>query len=208
MTTKLLLMGGTFDPPHFGHMQMLENAIRAVQPDEVLIVPAGLPPHKAAAATGGALRMEMCACFHRICPGAVISDMEIRRGGKSFTWDTVRQLKAEHRARGVEAEVSLCVGSDMLMGFLLWRNALELLREVVLVAALRRREDEAPARQAARELERLGGRVLWAPGEVVEISSSRLRGLLAHRETYAEGLHLLPLEVASVVIEHRLYAAG
>ena len=57
---KALLFGGTFDPPHAGHMNNLRAAMQAVQPDVVLVMPAGIPPHKHASATPGELRLAMC----------------------------------------------------------------------------------------------------------------------------------------------------
>ena len=60
---KLLLFGGTFDPPHIGHMNLLRGAMQAVQPDLTIVMPAGVPPHKAASMTPGMWRYEMCACF-------------------------------------------------------------------------------------------------------------------------------------------------
>ena len=57
---KILLYGGTFDPPHWGHINNLRAAMQAVQPDKVIVMPAGIPPHKAASATPGSLRLQMC----------------------------------------------------------------------------------------------------------------------------------------------------
>ena len=60
---RLLLYGGTFDPPHNGHLNNLRAAAARVRPDRVVVMPAGVPPHKQASATPAALRLEMCRCF-------------------------------------------------------------------------------------------------------------------------------------------------
>ena len=86
---KLLLFGGTFDPPHIGHMNLLRGAMQAVQPDLTIVMPAGVPPHKAASMTPGMWRYEMCACFlalEKECGGRIeISDWEIHRQGRNYT---------------------------------------------------------------------------------------------------------------------------
>ena len=71
---KLLLFGGTFDPPHKGHIRLLQSAIDAVQPDKVVVMPAGIPPHKAASATPASLRLTMCQCFVPLHPDLTVSD--------------------------------------------------------------------------------------------------------------------------------------
>ena len=136
---KLLLFGGTFDPPHNGHMRLLQSAIDAVQPDKVMVMPAGVPPHKAASATPASLRLTMCQCFAPLHPDLVVSDWEIGRGGKNYTIDTVRML--EERYPG--AEIFLSVGSDMLTTFTQWREWQSLLEKTTLVVQSRYSGDGA-----------------------------------------------------------------
>ena len=97
---KLLLFGGTFDPPHIGHMNLLRGAMQAVQPDLTIVMPAGVPPHKAASMTPGMWRYEMCACFlalEKECGGRIeISDWEIHRQGRNYTIDTVTMLEQKY----------------------------------------------------------------------------------------------------------------
>ena len=76
---KALLFGGTFDPPHAGHMNNLRAAMQAVQPDVVLVMPAGIPPHKHASATPGELRLAMCECFKALGPQVQVSQWEVDR---------------------------------------------------------------------------------------------------------------------------------
>ena len=63
---KVLLYGGTFDPPHNGHLNNLRAAAARVQPDKVVVMPAGLSPFKQKTSAPGALRLEMCSCFHAL----------------------------------------------------------------------------------------------------------------------------------------------
>ena len=86
---KIILFGGTFDPPHNGHMTLLAGAIEAVRPDLVLVEPAGTPPHKRAGGTSAAHRLAMCECFRPLFPELVLDTTEIARGGN---WAAYREL--------------------------------------------------------------------------------------------------------------------
>ena len=113
---KTLLYGGTFDPPHNGHMNNLRAALALVQPDRALVMPAGTPPHKHASATPAELRLQMCACFTALSPAVQVSDWEIRQGGRSYTVHTLEWL----RGQDPDGALYLCVGSDMLLTFQEW----------------------------------------------------------------------------------------
>ena len=191
---KLLLFGGTFDPPHNGHMRLLQSAIDVVQPDKVMVMPAGVPPHTAASATPASLRLTMCQCFAPLHPDLVVSDWEIGRGGKNYTIDTVRML--EERYPG--AEIFLSVGSDMLTTFTQWREWQSLLEKTTLVVQSRYSDDGADLAAAARELEAAGGRVIFAHAPVLQAASSDVRaGKL--------GMDALPPLVQHICKQYHLY---
>ena len=78
---KILLYGGTFDPPHNGHLHNLQAAARRVQPDRIVVMPAGVPPHKHASATPGVLRVEMCRCFETLTRGEHPAARELEVSG-------------------------------------------------------------------------------------------------------------------------------
>ena len=191
---KLLLFGGTFDPPHLGHVHLLQSAIQAVQPDRVVVMPAGIPPHKAASNTPAALRLAMCQCFLGLHPNLEISDWEILRGGKNYTINTVDML----RQRWPQARIYLSIGSDMLTTFTQWHRWKELLGRVVLVVQSRYPQDMPQLQQAAAWLEQQGGEILFAQAPVLPAASSDVRsGRL--------GLESLPPLVQQIVQEHHLY---
>lgn len=168
---RVLLFGGTFDPPHAGHMHSLAAAIRAVKPHRVIVMPAGIPPHKAASATPGEWRAAMCQCFVPLFPGLEVSDWEIRGEGKSYTIDTVRMLAR----RFAGAALYLCIGSDMLLSFTEWRCWRELLQRAALVVQSREREDGEALRAAAEALRAEGGRVLFTDAPALPMASSAIR---------------------------------
>ena len=172
---KLLLFGGTFDPPHIGHMNLLRGAMQAVQPDLTIVMPAGVPPHKAASMTPGMWRYEMCACFlalEKECGGRIeISDWEIHRQGRNYTIDTVTMLEQKYPG----AELYLSVGSDMLLTFTEWRRWPELLQKATLVVESRCGGDMGALHRAARALAAEGGRIVFSQAKALPMASSDIR---------------------------------
>lgn len=195
---RVLLYGGTFDPPHNGHMALLKASCEAVRPDLVLVTPTGTPPHKEGGETPAALRLEMCRCFLSVWPGVQLDDAEIIRGGKSYTIDTVEAVKA----RFPQAALYLCVGSDMLLTFHEWRRYRDLLALATLVVHSRRPGDGDALHAAAGRLAAEGGRVLFTGGEVLALSSSELRAGLQAGEDIAA---LVPPQVLAVIRREGLY---
>ena len=166
---KLLLFGGTFDPPHIGHMNLLRGAMQAVQPDLTIVMPAGVPPHKAASMTPGMWRYEMCACFlalEKECGGRIeISDWEIHRQGRNYTIDTVTMLEQKYPG----AKLYLSVGSDRLLTFTEWRRWPE------LVVESRCEGDMGALHRAARALSAEGGRIVFSQAKALPMASSDIR---------------------------------
>ena len=195
---RTLLYGGTFDPPHNGHMNNLRAAMAAVRPDRAVVMPAGIPPHKQASATPAALRLAMCRCFAALGPEVEISDWEIRQGGRSYTVHTLEMLRGQDPG----GELFLAVGSDMLLSFARWYRWEDILSMATLVVESRTGTDEKALRAAAAELARSGGRVLFAEAESYPCASSDIRSGKIPQEMWEE---VLPPETLAVVREHKLY---
>ena len=195
---KVLLYGGTFDPPHNGHMNNLQAALERVQPDRAIVMPAGIPPHKAASATPGAVRLAMCQCFTALSPAVEVSDWEIRQGGRSYTVHTLEMLQDRYPG----AQLYLSVGSDMLLGFQKWRRWQDVLQMADLVVESRRPGDEAALRGAAEALQAAGGRVLFAYAESYPCASSDLRTGKIPRHRWPQ---YLPPPVLQVIQSQGLY---
>lgn len=131
--TKLGVMGGTFDPIHLGHVAMAEAAADCAGLDAVLLVPAGVPPHRGAAAASAADRYEMCRLAAAGHPRLRVSDVELRRPGPSFTVDTLAALAAERP----DAELHLLLGWDAARELAAWRAPDEVMRLARLVIVTR-----------------------------------------------------------------------
>ena len=204
---KVLLYGGTFDPPHNGHLNNLRAAAARVQPDKVVVMPAGLSPFKQKTSAPGALRLEMCSCFHALeedadtIPQLEVSGWEIEQaaaGNRNYTVLTVEKLARENPG----AQLYLAIGSDMLLSFEGWHRWQDILR-IARVVVTSRDIGDAPALHAkAKLLDPSGGRILFAPVQALPMSSSQLRTRLANgEECEAE----LPEEVRSVIRREGLY---
>ncbi len=187
------MFGGTFDPPHVGHLAAARAALDAVALDRVLWIPAATPPHKARAPVASArARRRMVEAAVRGRPGMELCDLELRRGGPSYTVDTVRAL-VEKRP---EWSLALVMGADLWAGFPDWREAEAIAEMADVVVASRPgfRVEAAPA---------WGGpppRIVRLPE--VPVSSSAVRARL-ERGSSVEGW--LSRDVLAVVEEERLY---
>ena len=205
---KTLLYGGSFDPPHNGHLNNLRAAAACVRPDRVVVMPAGLSPFKQHTAAPAALRLEMCGCFRQLAQGeeAVTPQLEVssweiaqaEAGRRNYTVLTVEMLAAQDP----EGELYLAVGSDMLLSFEGWHRWQDILR-IARVVVTSRDIGDAPALHAkAKQLDPSGGRILFAPVQALPMASSQLRArLAAGEECEAE----LPEEVSSVIRREGLY---
>ena len=191
---KILLYGGTFDPPHWGHINNLRAAMQAVQPDKVIVMPAGIPPHKAASATPGSLRLQMCRCFLQLGEQVEISDWEISHEGKSYTVNTLRMLHSTYP----DAQLYLTVGSDMLTSFRTWREWQSILQLATLVVESREADDAAMLAEFAESLCGDGARIRFARAQPVPMSSSDIRQGSA-------GAEAVPPEVWQIISSRGLY---
>ncbi len=197
---SIAVYGGSFNPPHIGHRHVAEAVLKHLRPDRFLIIPAGEPPHKAMApgSPSDAERMEMCAlAFGDL--GAEISDMEIRREGKSYTVLTVRALMEENPGE----EIILVTGTDMFLSLDTWREAEFLLKNVHVCVVRRDEERDAIRQKALSYAKKYHTRTTIIALRPVEAASSTIRERLPLREGQEE----LPEKVYEYIISRRLYDA-
>jgi nicotinate-nucleotide adenylyltransferase len=131
---RLGILGGSFDPVHYGHLLLAGSCREQARLDRVLFVPAGIPPHKQGRElTPGALRLEMLSLAIAGDPAFEASPLEVERGGVTYTVDTLRGL---HAARPSD-ELFLLLGSDMFADLPNWRRPSEVLALALPVVVLR-----------------------------------------------------------------------
>lgn len=129
---KIGIYGGSFDPPHNGHKLLASNLAKACNVDKVLIIPTAMSPFKNSWGASPEDRLEMCKLAFSESLFEV-SDTEIRRGGKSYTVDTVKEIKNQYP----DSELFLFMGDDMLLSFSKWYKFQEILSMCTVVAACR-----------------------------------------------------------------------
>ena len=173
---RIGIYGGTYSPPHIGHLKAAEYAIEALKLDRLLLIPTGVSPHKAmSAGATSADRLQMLRLSAANMEKAQVSDIEILRQGSSYTVDTLRAIREENPG----AELVLLMGTDMFVSFLNWREPERILALATLAVFCRgeRGEQERIEAQKAK-LEALGARVELVRNPVNAISSTDLRRML------------------------------
>ncbi len=208
---KIGIYGGSFNPPHLGHLAAAESAVYYLQLDRLFLIPAGIPPHKqfSADAPSGAHRLAMT----RLMGGQIeldtgipveVSDMELTRAGKSYTADTVRLLYEQYP----DAELWLLMGTDMFLTFHLWHAPEEIVRCAGLCAFGRAEKDgeEVFAPQRAFLGEKFPGCriVTMTLANLVEVSSTELRAGM----TDGMGERLLAPQVYGYILREHLYGTN
>lgn len=194
---SIAIFGGTFDPPHLGHRRLLETVMRAVEADRVFVIPDRIPPHKAAERlTDGADRLEMCRIAFSGMDGVTVSDWELRREGKSYSYYTVKHFRELYP----EGELYFIMGSDMLLTFDRWYKAEELMRLCTPLCISRRAEDTELCREKARGFEK----AVFVEAEPLEISSTEIRAMLKDGQ-YPELSEYLDSKVIEYILYKHLY---
>jgi nicotinate-nucleotide adenylyltransferase len=195
---RLGILGGTFNPPHLGHLVCAQEAYLQLRLQRVILIPVRIPPHKPIDDEPG--------CEHRLelCRRAVagderfeVSDLEVRRPGPSFTVDT---LKALHETTP-DSELFLILGGDVAAGLPQWREP-ETVLSLATVAIAKRRGTSREAVDAALGTLRGGERAEFFRMPRIGVSSTMVRRRVRAQEPIR---YLVPDAVASYIAEHDLY---
>ena len=195
---RLGLFGGTFAPPHLGHVRAAERYLDAVKPDKLIIMPTGIPPHKIKAKgdTPDA-RLEMCHAAFDQLENTEVSDYEIKKGGVSYSYLTLEHLTEPGR------EIDLLCGSDMFLTLSYWMRAEDIFRLARIVAFSRGTEDFRVLAEKQKEYEtQYGARILLLDAEPFPVSSSLIREKIAGGEDLSG---LLTEDVIRIIERENLY---
>ena len=199
---RIGVYGGTFNPPHTGHIQAAKDASAQLELDLLIVVPAGTPPHKElpAGSPPPEMRLQMTRDAFAGIARTVVSDIETSCPDVHYTVDTVAAIKKEHPGD----TVYLLVGADMYLSLETWKDSADLLRSVTPAVFSRNDDDNARIAAYSQALkERCGVRTEIVRNSVVDISSSELREMLPKRA----GAGYIIDAIYSYIIKHRLYGA-
>ena len=195
------IYGGAFSPIHNGHVAAAREFIKQMWLDVLFVIPTGESPHKAmSGGAGGKDRLKMCELAFEGIDGVIVSDIELRREGKSYTVDTLEELSTP------DSRLFLLCGTDMIMTLDKWRDP-DRIFELAYPVYIRRESDEALDDKLIEKVtgyrNKYGKNVVRINAPAIEVSSSAVREKLARGES-VEGL--VPSSVAEYIKEKGLYA--
>lgn len=177
---RIGIYGGTFNPPHKGHIFAAEQCRKALKLDTVILVPTALPPHKqlAEGSADAQTRLELTRLAVQGHEGLQVSDIELKRGGESYTVDTLRQIRAYYP----QDQLFLLMGTDMFLSFDNWNSPAQITTLARLVCMHRGAEKPLLMQRLQQQAQLLRQRYHCEPilldNECVEISSTQVRRLL------------------------------
>lgn len=208
--------GGTFNPIHLAHLALAEEVRERLGLEQVLFVPSNLPPHKGAHLPSGAERLALVRLAIRDNPAFAAVDLEVRRGGRSFTVDTLRELR---RRLPAGTELVFLIGTDAFAEIGTWHEADRLAEETDFALfprvghPLADPRVHAPAAWGLAAPRRLGGgglswraasgtRVFFVPTEQYSLAASTIRARVARGASIR---YLVPVAVGHAIARGGLY---
>ena len=198
---KIGIMGGTFDPIHKGHLALGQAAYSQYGLDRIWFMPSGHPPHKSAQkVTDGAIRLEMVRLAVETIPWFAVSDFELRREGNTYTAQTLRLLKEAYP----EHIFYFIIGADSLYQLESWFHPEEVMKQAVLLAAVRPYEQEHPdfETQIHYLQKKYGARIGALQFNEMDVSSEDIRNAAANGTLNGD---CIPAPVERYIRLHGLY---
>lgn len=192
--SKTAVFGGTFNPFHIGHYEMLKALEEDVGIGKILVVPDKIPPHKSTdfLADDG-VRIEMCRLAAEDFTKSEVCLVEFKREGKSYTIDTVAELKKEYN------NLTFVMGGDMLVYFDRWYRFEDLIKEMEFYVFRRSDTDVASFSAALEKLKKMGMRVFVSEKIIPAVSSTEIR------QSFEDSISLLPPKIYKFLSEKEIY---
>lgn len=196
---KTVVFGGTFNPPHLAHMEIIDIVSSMTDTDELLMIPTDIPPHKECAALASNIeRFEMCKIATAGKEKVTVSDIEIARGGKSYTFDTLCTI----RNMNPQKELAIICGGDMISTFGEWYKYKDILKIAEIIAVRRRGINNTEFDASVQKLRNEGGVIFVIKTLVTGISSTQIREKINNTEYL---LKYLPRGVYEYINSNGLY---
>jgi nicotinate-nucleotide adenylyltransferase len=195
---RLGILGGTFNPPHLGHLVCAQEAYLHLDLARVTLMPARIPPHKPVEDEPGAEhRLELCRLAVQDDDRFTVCDAEVARPGPSYTVDTLEELTS----KAPDNELFLILGGDIAAGLPRWHQPEQVLSLSTLAIAERPGTSRADIDSALTHL-RGGDRAEFFPMPTIDVSSTAIRRRVRLGEPIR---YLVPDPVAGYIRDHRLY---
>ena len=192
------LLGGTFDPIHFGHLAAADAAIDCADLDHVVFIPAAQPPHRPPAVASPDQRLEMCRLGIEGEPQFEVSDIELKREGPSYSVDTLKEMRRVQP----DAELFLILGWDAARLFSTWHKPNEV-SELAMIVIVARPGSAAPREEDLKGVGLDKARVVLCVRTTPDVSASEIRKAIAASEPITGKV---PKAVEMYIASHRLYA--
>jgi len=197
---KIAMFGGSFNPIHNGHIQIVQAVKERFGLDKMLIMVAGDPPHKEIAdGVSAQVRYDVAKAALEGMDGIEVCDLEIRRGGKSYTYDTVKELMRP------DTRLFLLLGTDMVLTFDKWYRSEDLFKMCYPVY-VRREKDPLITNRIVSKIteyyEKYGVMIRRVVTEPFVVSSTEIRAAIKDGKDIS---HLVPKKVADFILERGLY---
>lgn len=198
---RIGILGGTFDPIHYGHLITAQWAKENFFLDKVIFIPAGTPPHKLnKTVLSVKYRYAMTLLATIDVPYFEVSSMEMDREGPSYTIDTIKELSAYYSS---ETEIFFITGADSILELHTWNRYEELLKSCFFIAATREGYDTGKFLKRIKEIQqKYGKRIYTMEIPAVGISSTELRSRIQAGKTVK---YLIPSSVEEYIKKHKLY---
>jgi nicotinate-nucleotide adenylyltransferase len=196
---KIALFGGTFAPPHLGHVHAVRTLAEHIDVDRIIIMPTFMPPHKVKVkGDTPELRLEMCRAAFGEIDKACVSDYEIVKGGVSYTVHTLEYLTEEY-----DADIYLLCGTDMFLTLDTWFRAERIfsLAKIVCIPRYTDSTDLLCVKKQEYE-DAFGADVRIIGSDPFEVSSTEIRRMIADNEDLSE---YLPAGVIDIIRREKLY---
>ena len=196
---KIAIMGGTFDPIHYGHIKTAEKVMEKLQLDRVLFIPSGSPAHKSAQeVTEAEIRYEMIKEAIGGYEKFEISDMEIRREGYTYTYDTLVQLHETYNP----SEIIYIIGTDVVAELDTWYKYKEDFKLCKFAVVTRGGYEQDYHNQAIQKMAGLGADIIPVEVPQIDISSSDIRKRVREGQAIED---MLPPKVIEIIKRENLY---
>jgi nicotinate-nucleotide adenylyltransferase len=196
---KIIIFGGTFNPIHCGHIHLAECFADILGADRVILIPTNVPPHKRAPDLADAEdRLAMCRLAVKANERFYVSDIEIARGGQSYTSETLTELHRQYP----DAQLYLVTGEDMFLTLEQWHDPQAIYRFATICAAPRSPQGTEALLEYAKKIERKGAKTRIENIAYYPISSTMVRDAVKAGQSISS---LVPAAVEQYIREKKLY---